>query len=59
MKPRLLKELTTVISFLQLITFTKSWNTMDIPEDQKSSNVPIFKRVKRMALGNYRLVIIG
>ncbi|CAM5078437.1 unnamed protein product [Natator depressus] len=53
--PRLLKELADVIAEPLAIIFENSWRSGEVPDDWKKANVvPIFKKGKKDAPGNYR-----
>uniref|UniRef100_A0A670IGU3 Reverse transcriptase domain-containing protein n=1 Tax=Podarcis muralis TaxID=64176 RepID=A0A670IGU3_PODMU len=55
--PRVLKELTEVISEPLAVIFENSWRTGKVPADWRKANVvPIFKKGKREDPNNYRPV---
>ena len=55
--PRILKELAVVVAKLLSITSEKLWLLGEVPGVWKNGNItPIFKKVRKKDLGNYRLV---
>ncbi|KFQ81688.1 RNA-directed DNA polymerase from mobile element jockey, partial [Phaethon lepturus] len=57
MHPRVLRELTDIVTNPLCVIFEKPWQSSEIPGDWKKGNIePIFKKGSKGDAGNYRPV---